>query len=360
MKIELKKITVKDVTSGYVDTDEEGVSGLDGKLNIRPKYQREFVYSQDKQEAVVKTVLAGLPLNAMYWAANADGCFEIVDGQQRTMSLCRYVHGKFSLNYRFFANLSDEERRQISDYQLMVYACEGTDKERLEWFTTINIAGEKLGDQELRNAVYAGPWLTDAKRRFSKTGCPAAKLAGDYVKGSPIRQDYLETALRWMSGGSIEQYMAVSQHKSNANTLWLYFQQVINWVKATFPTYRREMKGIQWGPLFDVHKDDVLDPASLETRIAELMQNEDVTRKSGVYAYVLTGDERHLSIRSFSDRQKREAFERQEGVCPDCLKTFTMENMEADHVLPWHAGGRTVGENCQMRCRACNRMKAGK
>jgi hypothetical protein len=182
----------------------------------------------------------------MYRVSNGDESYEILDGQQRSISICEYVTGNFSLNYQFFHNLEDTEKNQIMDYKLMVYFCEGTDKEKLDRFKTINIAGEKLTDQELRNAIYTGPWLTDAKRYFSKTGCVAYGLGSDYMTGSPIRQEYLETVIAWLSDDNIEQYMATHQHNPNANELWLYFTSVINWIKVVFPNYRKEMKGVNW------------------------------------------------------------------------------------------------------------------
>lgn len=242
----------------------------------------------------------------------------------------------------------------------MIYFCSGTDSEKLEWFKTINIAGEKLTDQELRNAVYAGSWVSDAKRYFSKNGCPAYKMAGDYLDGTAIRQDYLETVIKWLSNDNIEKYMAEHQHEPNANDLWLYFQSVINWVKTIFPTYRKEMKGIEWGFLYNEFKDKKVDPKKLEAEINKLMQDEDVTNKKGIYWYVLNRKEKHLNIRAFSDNQKREAYERQKGICPICKKHFDISEMEADHIKPWHEGGKTSAENCQMLCKDDNRKKSGK
>ncbi len=200
MKIELKEIAIRDVTNGYVNNNEEGVVGYDGKLNIRPKYQREFVYKDKQRDAVIETIKKDFPLNVMYWVKNEDDTYEVLDGQQRTISICEYVAGKFSLNFQYFHNLEKTEQDQILDYKLMVYFCEGNDKEKLDWFETINIAGEKLTDQELKNAIYTGTWLTEAKKYFSKSGCPAYSIASNYLKGSSIRQEYLETAISWISG----------------------------------------------------------------------------------------------------------------------------------------------------------------
>ena len=247
MKIELHEIPVREVTENYVDNAEEGVIGYDGKLNIRPKYQREFIYDEKKRNAVIDTIQKDFPLNVIYWVKNDDGTFEVLDGQQRIISFCQYVIGDFSISNRAFHNLTHTEKEQILDYNLMIYFCEGNDKEKLDWFKIINIAGEKLTDQELRNAVYTGEWLTNAKSIFSKSNCAAYLLSKDYVSGSPIRQEVLQTALSWKSAGEIEKYMSIHQHDPNANELWAYFKNVIEWVLLTFTTYRKEMKGLNWG-----------------------------------------------------------------------------------------------------------------
>ena len=364
MKIELREISVQELTVGYQDNAEQGVVGYGGALDIRPPYQREFIYKDKQRNAVIDTLRKNFPLNVMYWAVRDGGGYEVIDGQQRTLSICQYVNGEFSINGLAFHNLQDDEQAQILNYKLMVYFCEGTDSEKLGWFQTINIAGEKLTDQELRNAVYAGPWTADAKRYFSKTGCAASGLAGEYVKGSAIRQELLETAIEWHAGatatGSIEEYMSKHQHDANAVALWNHFQSVINWVKATFTKYRKEMKGVAWGPLSDQFGSQPHDAKKLETQVAKLMADEDVTKKSAVYRYVLDGDEHHLSIRAFSPNEKREAYERQQGVCVKCQKKFEIDEMEGDHVKPWREGGKTNAANCQMLCKDDNRRKSDK
>jgi hypothetical protein len=360
MNIQLKEIMVRDLTNGFQDNAEAGVVGYGGKLDIRPPYQREFIYKDKQRDAVIDTVRKEFPLNVMYWAVR-DGGYEVIDGQQRTISLCQYVNGDFSVKGLAFHNLQDDQQEQILDYKLMVYFCEGTDSEKLEWFKTINIAGEKLTDQELRNAVYAGPWTADAKRYFSKTGCPAYGLASDYVKGSPIRQEFLETAIEWHAKDeTIEEYMSKHQHDANAVALWNYFQSVINWVKATFPKYRKEMKGVHWGPLYNQFGSKALGAAELEKQVAKLMADEDIERKSGIYSYLLDGDERHLNIRAFSPNMKREAYERQKGICVKCNKHFELDEMEGDHIKPWSEGGKTNAANCQMLCKDDNRRKSDK
>lgn len=358
MKIELHEITIQDVAENYVDNAEEGVVGYNGRLNIRPKYQREFVYDNKKRDAVLDTIRKDFPLNVMYWVKNEDGSFEVMDGQQRTISFCQYVNSDFSIDYRAFHNLTKTEQEQILNYKLMIYFCEGNDKEKLDWFRIINIAGEKLTDQELRNAVYTGPWLSDAKLKFSKTNCAAYGLANKYVTGSPIRQEFLETAICWISKGEIEKYMSVHQHDPNANELWTYFRNVIEWVQLTFLTYRSEMKGINWGGLYDEFKDKVYDTSKLEQEIQDLMMDDDVSNKKGVYLYVLNRNEKHLSIRAFTESQKRAAYEKQKGICKKCGNYFELNKMEADHITPWSKGGKTNTENCQMLCLDCNRRKS--
>lgn len=361
MKITLKEITIKELTQGYLDQNEHGISSMDGTLNIRPAYQREFIYKEKQRNAVIDTITKGYPLNIMYWVKNGDNSYEILDGQQRTISICEYVMNNFSVGFRGFVNLSEDEKNNILDYKIMVYVCEGNDKEKLEWFRTINIAGEKLTNQELRNATYTGQWLSDAKQDFSKTNCRAYGLASKYVKGSPIRQDFLETALKWISlrdGIEIEDYMSKNQHSKDAHELWDYFREVIEWVERTFE-YRKEMKGVDWGFAYinnriEGSKEDI------EKKVFELMLDEDVTKKSGIYLFLTTGEEKYLNIRAFTDKIKRVVYTKQNGICIKCNKHFELNEMEADHITPWSKGGKTNEENCQMLCVDCNRIKSNK
>ncbi|MCT7945302.1 GmrSD restriction endonuclease domain-containing protein [Shewanella septentrionalis] len=360
MNITLKEITIRELTSNYEDNFEGGVIGYGGKLDIRPPYQREFIYKDRQRDAVIDTVIKKYPLNVLYWAVREDGNFEVIDGQQRTISICQYIEGDFAFNERYFHNLQKDEKDEILNYKLMVYLCSGTDSEKLEWFKTINIAGEKLFEQELRNAVYSGSWVTDAKRYFSKNNCAAYGLGGDFLNGSAIRQDYFETTIKWISNDHIESYMAENQHEPNANEIWLYFQSVINWVKTVFPKYRKEMKGVEWGGLYNEYKSQKFDSNKLESEIANLMEDEDVGNKKGIYTYVVTRKEKHLNIRAFSPNQKRETYEKQKGICVICSQHFKIEEMEADHITPWHEGGKTTSLNCQMLCKEDNRRKSGK
>ena len=344
MKIQLKEVTVEELVDNYTDDGEGGVTGYSGKLDIRPPFQREFVYKDKQRDAVIDTIKKNFPLNVMYWAVRDDGTYEIIDGQQRTISIAQYVEGDFSFKDLYFHNLPDDKQRQILDYKLMVYFCSGTDSEKLEWFKTINIAGEQLTNQELRNAVYAGPWVSDAKRYFSRNGCAAYKMGNLYLNGSPIRQDYLETAIRWFSEDKIEEHMGKHQQVESAEPLWVYFKAVINWVEATFYKYRAPMKGVDWGNLYNAHKSDDLDPDKIEKETVKLILDDDVTKKSGIYPYILTREEKHLNIRSFTPAMKAKAFEKQKGKCKKCKRTCKMiSEMHADHVTPWTDGGKNQG-----------------
>ena len=288
MDIKLQNIKVRDVIAGYKDDGENGVVGYDGRLDIRPAYQREFIYGQKERDAVIRTVRAGYPLNTMYWSLNKDGNYELMDGQQRTISICQYVTDiipiKFDDGHEMaFNNLTKDQQEKILDYELSVYVCEGSESEKLVWFRTINIAGKPLTEQELLNALHTGPWLADAKRWFSRTGCPAYQIGEKYMNGSTLRQDYLEKALDWISGGQIENYMSLHQQDADAQEIWQYFQGVMDWTKRVFPEYRKIMKGIDWGRFYNKHKDDVLNASKLEQRVVELIEDIEVDNKKGIF-----------------------------------------------------------------------------
>lgn len=373
MTIEETKIKVRDIVRGYVNNDEQGVRGYDGKLDIRPPYQREFIYNEREQQAVITTVLNGYPLNTMYWVRRSDDAecpYEVMDGQQRTLSICEYVDGKFAYDFKNFFNQPEDIQQRILDYPLTVYICEGTASEKLEWFKTINIAGKPLNEQEINNAVYAGPFVSDAKRHFSKSNCGAWRLGKDLVNGTPIRQDFLKKALEWMAehetrGGHAQSavgYMAQHQHDPNANNLWSYFQNVLNWAVTNFDMrrFKKIMKGLDWAMLYDKYGAETLDTAALGQQISTLMRDSEIQRPLGIIPYVLTGDEHYLDLRAFPDDIKLAVWERQHHICPLCGREFDFEFMEGDHITPWRDGGRTVIENCQMLCRECNRRKGSK
>ncbi|MCR2057523.1 DUF262 domain-containing protein [Campylobacter helveticus] len=391
MQIDKTEIKIKELIVGYTRDEESSQviayadsSGV-ARLNIRPKYQREFVYKEAQRNAVIDTILKGFPLNIMYWVKNVDfgaECeYEVLDGQQRTISICEYIKGSFSIQWndksQYFHTLSKDLQEKFLDYKLNVYVCQGSESEKLEWFKTINIAGETLTSQELRNAVYASVWLSDAKRRFSKPNGLAVLKGAKYLNGSALRQEFLESAIAWKVDSrkdeKICEYMAKNAKDSkNADELWEYFAKVIDWVEMKFEKYRKEMKGLEWGLFYNTYKDKPLDAKELESKIIELMQDDEVGNKKGVYAYVLSGDEKHLSLRAFSDSIKRAVYEKQGGVCansdghikgvkcPHENERLELEQMEADHIIPWSKGGKTEKENCQMLCVECNRAKSDK
>lgn len=370
MNIDLKYIPVRDLVDGYKNLEYDGVTGYRGLLDIRPKFQREFIYKMDQRQAVIRTILDGYPLNVMYWSLHVDHetgatAYELLDGQQRTMSICEYVEGEFSVDIdgypKNFDNLSTDEQEKIRAYKLMIYHCEGTEDEKLRWFEVINIAGETLKPQELRNAIYTGPWLTDAKRFFSRENQAAHLLSRDYVTSGEVdRQALLEKAITWVTGkgdDKIKAYMNEHRREPNANALWLYFKTVVDWAQLTFPKVRAPMKSVHWNVLYEQFKDETLDADALEAEVKRLMQDAEVEKKSGIYEYALTRDERVLGLRTFDANQKREAYERQAGMCPQCGEHFELGEMDGDHMLPWVRGGKTTADNCQMLCVRDNRSQ---
>ncbi|MGO5198767.1 HNH endonuclease family protein [Prevotellaceae bacterium LCP21S3_C11] len=373
MTIKQLEVTVGEITKGYINNEEQGVRGYNGLLDIRPPYQREFIYNEAEQRAVINTVLNEYPLNVMYWVKRSDDAecpYEVMDGQQRTLSLCQYVAGKFAVDFKYFDNQPADDQKKILDYKLTVYVCEGKESEKLEWFKTINIAGKPLNEQEIRNAVYAGPFVSDAKHHFSKSNCGAYRLGKDLVNGSPIRQDFFKKALEWIAehetrNGKLQSavgYMAIHQHDKNAIPLWTYFQNVLNWAISTFnmKKFKIIMKGVDWALFYDKYHEQPLDIKAMEDRISDLIGDDEIQKPNGIIPYVLTGDERYLDLRTFKDKVKKAIWEKQNHKCAICGKEFDFELMEGDHIKPWREGGRTDIKNCQMLCRQCNRSKGSK
>lgn len=376
MKQKVTTIKVRDLVNGYSSSEENGVRGYDGKLDIRPPYQRELVYKDAQQKAVIETILEDCCLNLFQWSDNGDGTYELLDGQQRTLSICKYINGDFSYNGLGFINQPTDIKEKILDFEIIVNIVKGEQSERLKWFEKINVAGEPLSRQELRNATYVGKWLSDAKDYFSKNGCAAFNKASYLIekKLSPIRQEYLELAIKWIthskSDDAIRDYMAKHQFDENANELKEYFCKVIDWVEDTFDirkpdskSYRAEMRGLDWGTLYEKYHNNTYNPQVLENKVAELMANEEVTNKKGIYEYVLSNESedvaRALSNRTFSERDKRTKYEQQKGICPICGEWHDIKEMEGDHIIPWWKGGTTTFDNLQMLCKKCNGKKSG-
>ena len=375
MKIDMIKVPVKELIKGYSEDDATSrVRAWDGKLDVRPEYQREYVYSDDKRDAVINTILKGFPLNIMYFVDRKDGTYEVLDGQQRIISICRYAQNMFSVKIPSASggfntvnrpNLFDEDAERFENYELQVYICEGTDKEKLEWFQIINIAGEELETQEIRNAIYHSAWLTDAKSLFSRRNCVVNKKYGKYMAGDYIRQKFLETAFSWHADyegitgkDAVVDYMQKHRNDKNADELWKYFENVFNWVEATFGKYDKTMKGVKWGLLYNQHKDDIIDAGDIQSRIPVLLADREVQKKSGIYEYLLTGDEKVLSLRAFDETDKITMYHRQGGKCAICGKPFDIKDMHGDHVKAWSKGGKTELENGQMLCTECNLKKS--
>lgn len=368
VEIVKKHITIKELSKGYTDNSEDGVVGFDGKLDIRPAYQREFVYDEEKRNLVIDTVIKGFPLNIMYWNIKPNGLFEVLDGQQRTISICQYVNNNFSFEKKMFDRQPADIRKRILDYGIDIYQCTGTESERIEWFKVINIAGMVLKDQEILNAVYAGTWTKESKKIFSRTGCRAYKKANNYIDSSksPIRQDYFELAIKWISNGDIEGYMDKHAKDTDCDELWLYWDNLFSWVETIFVNgdsdKRKQMKGVAWGELYNKFGKKKLNSKAIQKEVAKLMvdENEQITNLRGIYTYVLDGNEKHLNLRAFKDADKQKAYERQGGKCNLSGKVAPIEKMEADHKIPWSKGGKTDLDNCQMIMKNLNREKSAK
>lgn len=388
MKIKLMMLPVKDLVQGYEEDDSTSrVRAWGGKLDVRPEYQREYVYGEGKRDAVINTVLQGFPLNIMYFVDRKDGTYEVLDGQQRIISICRYYTNKYSVKVPSplggfdtvnFPNLfeSDETdpepftKQKFLEYELQVYICEGTEAEKIAWFQTINLAGEELEDQEILNAVLHSAWLTDAKSAFSRRNCAAYKNYGKYMNGDYIRQKYLETAFKWAADAegiagkdAIAQYMRAHRNDKNADALWKYFEDVFSWVKDIFgKTIDPSMKGVQWGLLYNQHRYDNLDPAYIQKRMKELYADKEVGKRSGIYQYLLEGEttaaEKYLSLRQFDKDDMAAKYHEQNGLCAICGKPFDLKDMNGDHIVPWSKGGKTVYDNLQMLCVPCNLAKS--
>lgn len=373
MEITPVTVKVKDVFDGYVDKGDEGVFAYGGKLAIRPPYQREFVYNSKQAEMVIHTALKKFPLNVMYWVKVEEDKFEILDGQQRTLSIMQYLTHKFPIKLdgqtMYWDSLPEDKYKILMNYEFMIYICEGTESEKLEWFNTVNIAGEELTPQELRNSVYTGTWLSDAKRYFSKRNCAAKGLADRYIKGDPNRQELLEKALKGICEVNgltdITDYMADHKSDADADELWQYFQDVIHWIEKIFPQYYSDMKGLDWCHLYNKYHKNAYNSSVMRDETKRLHEDEEVGTTKGIYEFLLCRDKdpfagRFLSLRVFSERDKLAAYSKQGGQCPVCGEYFEYVEMEGDHVKPWSKGGRTELDNCQMLCKSCNGKKSDK
>jgi hypothetical protein len=386
MKIQTPIITIKDLVNGYKDDGENGVTAYNGKLNVRPAFQRAYVYEPDDRDRVMVTVYNGLPLNSIYWAINPDKTYEVIDGQQRIISICQFItnddgdENPIAINFnnknnQTFEGLSPEKQEEILNYKLQVYVCEGTDDEKLDWFNTINIAGKVMTKQELLNANYTGTWLSNAKTYFSKKRNNKAINISFYdndekktllsISGDDAnRQALLELALKWIVNTDtaqypeIKNYMAVHRHDKDAKELMDYFNKVINWVKKTFPKYNKDMKGLEWGSLYNKYHNKKYDTKKLEEELERLRNiyavDPDGLNKSGFYEYVLSGNRSLIWKRVFSEKQQNQVYSEQGGKCAVCKKKFKIEELEAHHKTAFSDGGETIKSNCLMLCKDCH------
>lgn len=379
--------TVGDVCKGFVfDRNEgKGLFGLDGQLIIQPEYQRNYIYGDGKRDvAVVESLLKGYPLGLIYFVKNADGMYEVLDGQQRITSFARYVNKSWPFAVeldgkpRYFDSLDADQQKLIVDAPLTIYVCEGEPSEIQAWFETINIAGVPLVKQELRNAAYHGPFVTMAREVFSNTGNANMNRWQTYVKGDPKRQAILETALDWVSEGDIDDYMAKHRYDTNIDELKNHFDTVIDWVDSVFEYTGSEMCGLDWGRLYRKYHKNAYSKDKVAERVDALLDDSQVTDKKGIFEYVLGGekDSRLLNVRVFDKKsikavyRKQTAEAQEQGVsnCPLCAighdanakRIYKETEMDADHVTAWSKGGATDEANCQMLCKTHNRAKGNR
>lgn len=388
MKTTLKQYTVREICDGFVynELEGKGLFGLSGKLTIQPEYQRNFIYSKDggkREIAVIESLLKGYPLGLIYFNIVSDNNYEVLDGQQRITSIGRFLTDKFAIRdengmEQFFSGLAIDKREKIMDSTLLVYKCEGTESQIKEWFKTINIAGVPLTDQELLNAVYSGQFVTLAKVEFSNSGNANLQKWSAYVKGNADRQEILEVALDWVSGGKIGEYMSSHRHDDNISELKNYFNSVIDWVSGVFVDVESEMRGLEWGRLYEQYRNTPYNPSGVSARVRELYGDLYVKSRKGIFEFILGGeqDTRLLEVRVFDDATKKAAYERQttkaeeasKSNCSLCAvghdanktKVWKLNEMDADHVAAWSKGGATSIENCQMLCKTHNRAKGNK
>lgn len=381
-------ITIAELCKGFVYNEQEGkgLYGWNGKLIIQPEYQRNYIYNDGKKDvAVAQSVLRGFPLGLIYLTLRGDGMYEVLDGQQRITSLGRFFTNKLPIVYdgreQNFNSLNEEQKKKFADTRLTIYICQGTEKEIKDWFQIINIGGVRLNDQEMRNAIYSGPFVTALKALYSNSQNPMQQKWGSYVKGDPKRQEVLQTALEWASKGkdNIEGYMAEHRKDGNIKPVTVYFDSVIDWVSSVFPTLYSEQCGLDWGSLYERYHNTPYNPENTEAEVARLMADEYVTNKKGIFEYVLGGcrDTKLLNIRLFDKHTIKTVYERQtqeakaKGVsnCPLCAMSsndsvrkhiYHLSEMDADHVSAWSKGGSTSIDNCQMLCKTHNRAKGNR
>lgn len=379
--------TVGDICEGFIydRNEDKGLFGLDGKLIIQPEYQRNYIYGDGKKDvAVIQSLLKGYPLGLIYFVKNADGMYEVLDGQQRITSFARFVKHTwpFAVEWkgriRYMDSLDQDDQDRIRNAHLTIYVCEGEPSEIQEWFETINIAGVPLVKQELRNASFHGLFVTSARSVFSNTGNANMNRWKTYIKGDPKRQAILEAALDWVSDGNIDEYMAAHRYDTNIDELKNHFDTVIDWIDSIFEYTGSEVCGLEWGRLYRQYHTTAYSKTEITEKVNRLLADSQVTNSKGVFEYILGGEQdcSLLNIRVFDDRTKKAVYERQttaatrrnKSNCPLCAagrdsnmrRIYKLSEMEADHVTAWSRGGSTTAANCQMLCKTHNRAKGNR
>ena len=386
MKTTLKtEITIKEICNGftYNELEGKGLFGLSGKLTIQPEYQRNYIYADGvKDVAVIDSIIKGYPLGILYFVKTGEDSYEVLDGQQRITSFGRYVIGKFAVKVNgmenYFTGLDEDLQEKILNTKLLIYICEGTESEIKEWFKTINIAGVPLNDQELLNAIYSGKFVTAAKKEFSNSQNSNIQKWSAYIKGDVNRQEYLATALNWVSKGNVDSYMSQHRFDTNITELKAYFNSVITWASTVFKDVKSDMRGLEWGRLYEMYHNNTYDPNKVSEILCKLYADLQLQDIKGICEYILGGckDTKLLNIRVFDDNTKRVVYEKQTqeaklkdiSNCPLCAigndnnknRIWELKEMDADHVTAWSKGGSTDIDNCQMLCQTHNRAKGNR
>lgn len=379
-------ITIRDIVDGFVynELEGKGLFGLGGKLTIQPEYQRSYIYNDGKKDvAVVDSITKGYPIGVLYFNKVGDEKFEVLDGQQRITSFGRFVNDKFAVkdnngNEQYFSGMDEVQRKKIMNKPMLIYICEGEEPEIKDWFRTVNIAGVPLTPQEILNAVYSGPFVTRAREEFSNSQNSNVQKWGAYIAGNLKRQAYLECALDWVSHGSIDSYMSKHRKEQNIDELKTYFTTVIEWISKVFTDVKSEMKGLEWGKLYETYHGRSYDPVRVSKEVHKLLDDDDVKDRRGVFEYILGGsvDTKLLNVRVFEERTKRTVYAKQteiaagkgESNCPYCTighdanktKIWKLDEMDADHVAAWSKGGSTSIKNCQLLCKSHNCAKGNR
>lgn len=380
------EITIKDICEGFVynELEGKGLFGLSGTLTIQPEYQRNYIYADGKRDvAVIESILKGYPLGLIYFNKVENNKFEVLDGQQRITSFGRFVTNKFAIKdengmQQYFSSLATELQNKILQTKLLIYECEGTEPEIKEWFRTINIAGVPLNSQELLNAVYSGPFVTLAKEEFSNSQNANIQKWSAYVSGSANRQEFLERALDWVSKGNIDNYMSKRRFDNNITELKNYFNSVIDWISSVFTDVESEMRGLEWGRLYETYKKQPYNPQKVSQQVRELYADSYVKNRKGVFEFILGGstDFKLLDVRVFDEATKKSVYAKQTAEaekngtsnCSLCsighdankTKIWSLKDMDADHVSAWSKGGATDIKNCEMLCKTHNRAKGNR